>query len=176
MTGAVLDGFMSSLRVATQAADVSDEAQRQARFIAMRRGLRYLLDYATIHVRSGITTSEALRFAHQITRPDLLRNPRLGVKEMARLGDLAKGTQLEPLYAFASDAFTRGVNGRGNGLEDYLMDTPASHVRSVRAQLQKLPATKKTREVLADCERQLSALLWLLDASVDAPGEEAAVA
>jgi hypothetical protein len=77
-------GFDESLTLPKHAPGVgnlpTDERDPEGvrHFLAMRRGLRYLMAYVTEHLRSGLTNAAAMDFAHQVTRPELLRDPALG--------------------------------------------------------------------------------------------------
>src|SRR4051794_8917423 len=123
-------GLRDIMRVTpTDGMPFTKEAKRQARYLAMRRGLRYLLEYVLVHARPGWPTSEALEAAHHLTRPELLKNPALGMEEMGRLSEQKEASGTAEFYAFASDVFHYGIPGAGNALETFLWETPRTQVQ-----------------------------------------------
>lgn len=157
------------------------ETMRMARYGAMRRGLRYLLEYVLIFARSGCTTAQALEAAHHLTRPELLKEPALGRQEMERLADVHAADGMGEFYAFASDIYHYGERGDAGELARFLWDTPATKISIALELISLLSVESNTtmHRTLIEIDQALREALTMVSmdpAPAEAEGESALVA
>lgn len=173
--------YLAGLRAAMRFEKMADgvpmtkEQVQQARYLAMRRGLRYLLEYTLVQARSSLTTADAMATAHHLTRPELLKDPALGRQEMERLADwyVAHPT-VQEIYAFASDVFHYGEKGDPGGLARFLWDTPATKVRFALELMSLLSVESNTTmgRTMIEIDQALCEALTMLGEQPTAPVEE----